>query len=55
MDGVAPVPPFEIALMEILDDADLPELTPEESRILDEFEFLGEEVEHIDHFDQPHG
>jgi hypothetical protein len=52
MDGVAPVPPFEIALMEILDDADLPELTPEESRILDEFEFLGEEVEHIDHFDR---
>ena len=38
--------------MEILDDADLPELTPEESRILDEFEFLGEEVEHIDHFDR---
>jgi vacuolar-type H+-ATPase subunit H len=52
MDGVAPVPPFEIALLEILDDADLPELTPEESRILDEFEYLGEEVEQINHFDR---
>jgi hypothetical protein len=52
MDGVAPVPPFEIALLEILDEADLPELTPEESRILDEFEFLGEEVEHVEHFDR---
>ena len=52
MDGVAPVPPFEIALMEILDDADLPELSPEESRILDEFEYLCEEVENISHFDR---
>ncbi len=52
MDGVAPVPPFEIALMEILDDAEVPELTPEESRILDEFEYMGEEVEHIQHFDR---
>jgi hypothetical protein len=52
MDGVAPVPPFEIALMEILDDAELPELTPDESRMLDEFEFLGEEVDHIQHFDR---
>lgn len=52
MDGVAPVPPFEIALMEILDDAELPELTPEESRLLDEFEFLGEEVDQLQHFDR---
>jgi hypothetical protein len=52
MDGVAPVPPFEIALMEILDDAELPELSPEECRTLDEFEYLGEEVEHIQHFDR---
>ncbi len=52
MDGMAPVPPFEIALMEILDDADLPDLTSEESRILDEFQYLGEEVEHLDHFDR---
>ncbi len=52
MDGVAPVPPFEIALMEILDDAEVPELTPEESRILDEFEYMGEEFEHIQHFDR---
>ena len=52
MDGVAPVPPFEIALIEILDDAELPELDCEESRMLDEFEFLGEEVENFRHFDQ---
>ena len=52
MDGVAPVPPFEIALIEILDDAELPELDREESRVLDEFEFLGEEVENFRHFDQ---
>jgi hypothetical protein len=52
MDGVAPVPPFEIALMEILDDAELPELLPEESRMLDEFEFLAEDAEHIGHFDR---
>jgi hypothetical protein len=52
MDGVAPSPPFEIALMEILDDAELPELTRDESRMLDEFEFLGEEVDHLQHFDR---
>jgi hypothetical protein len=52
MDGVAPVPPFEIALLEILDDAELPELTPEESRMLDEFEYLGEEAENIQQFDR---
>jgi hypothetical protein len=52
MDGVAPVPPFEIALIEILDDAELPELTPDESRMLDEFEFLGEEVDQLQHFDR---
>jgi hypothetical protein len=52
MDGVAPLPPFEIALMEIVDDADLPELTPDESRLIDEFEFLGEEVDQLQHFDR---
>jgi hypothetical protein len=52
MDGVAPVPPFEIALIEILDEAELPELNREESRMLDEFEFLSEEVENFCHFDQ---
>lgn len=52
IDGVAPVPPFEIALLEILDDAELPELTREEAHMLDEFEFLSEDVEHLQHFDQ---
>jgi hypothetical protein len=52
MDGVAPVPPFEIALLEILDDAALPELTRDEFRMLDEFEFLSDEVDHIQHFDR---
>jgi hypothetical protein len=52
MDGVAPVPPFEIALLEILDDAELPELTRDESRMLDEFEFMAEDVDQFQHFDQ---
>jgi hypothetical protein len=52
MDGVAPVPAFEIALMEILDDAELPELLPAESRMIDEFEFLGDEVDQLQHFDR---
>ncbi len=51
MDGVAPVPPFEIALLEILDDAELPELSPDESRMLDEFEFLTQDVDNLQHFD----
>lgn len=51
IDGVAPVPPFEIALLEILDDAELPELTPEESRMLDEFEYLAQDVDNLQHFD----
>lgn len=52
MDGVAPLPPFEIALMEILDDADLPDLTPDESRKLEEFDFMREELEHMESFDK---
>jgi hypothetical protein len=52
MDGVAPVPPFEIALLEVLGDAELPKLSPAESRTLDEFEFLAEEVDQIEHFDR---
>jgi hypothetical protein len=52
MDGVAPLPPYEIALMEILDDAELPDLTPDESRKLEEFEFMREELEHLESFDK---
>ncbi len=52
MDGVAPVPPFEIALLEVLGDAEPPKLSSAEARILDEFEYLAEEVDHIDHFDR---
>lgn len=52
MDGVAPVPAFEIALMEILGDAEVPELLPDESRMIDEFEFLSEEVDQFEHFDR---
>ena len=52
MDGVAPVPPFEIALLEVLGDAELPELSPAEARTLDEFEYLAEEVDQIKHFDR---
>ena len=52
IDGVAPVPPFEIALLEILGDAETPDLSPDEVRALDEFEFLADEVEQIERFDR---
>jgi hypothetical protein len=52
MDGVAPLPPYEIALMEILDDAELPDLTPDESRKIEEFEYMREELEHLEDFDK---
>jgi hypothetical protein len=52
IDGVAPVPPFEIALLEILGGAEPPDLSPDEVRALDEFEFLADEAEQIEHFDR---
>jgi hypothetical protein len=51
MDGVAPIPPFEIALLEILQDSELPTLGPEHARALDEFEFLRQEADDFRTFD----
>ena len=43
LDGVVPIPPFEIALIEIV--ADAPEMPEEYVPILREFDFLREELE----------
>jgi hypothetical protein len=51
MDGAAPMPPFEIALLEILEDSELPDISPDQSRILDEFEYLRDEVDGFRDFD----
>jgi hypothetical protein len=51
MDGAAPMPPFEIALLEILEDADMPDISPDQSRALDEFEYLRDEVDNFRDFD----
>jgi hypothetical protein len=51
MDGLEPAPPFKIALLEILDDGELPELTPEEGKRISEFQFLAEESEYVERFD----
>ncbi len=51
MDGGAPMPPFEIALLEILEDSDLPDITPDHARVLDEFEYLRDEVDAFRDFD----
>ena len=45
LDGVVPIPPFEIALIEILADAEAPEMPEEYVPILGEFDALREELE----------
>jgi len=45
LDGVVPIPPFEIALIEILADTEAPELPEEYVPILGEFEALREELD----------
>ena len=52
LDGTAPVPPFEIALLEILGDTDLPDLSREHDRLLLEFEHIREDVDNLRHFDE---
>ncbi len=52
LDGVAPVPPFEIAAIEIIGDAELPELSPAHERLLTEFEHMLEEANQIRHFEE---
>ena len=44
LDGVVPIPPFEIALIEILADAEAPEMPEEYVPILREFDALREEL-----------
>jgi hypothetical protein len=51
MDGAAPMPPFEIALLEILEDSDIPDISPDHARTLDEFEYLRDEVDNFRDFD----
>jgi len=45
LDGVVPIPPFEIALIEILADAEVPPLPEEYVPVLREFEALKQELE----------
>jgi len=45
LDGVVPIPPFEIALIEILADAEAPEIPEEYVPILREFDALREELD----------
>ena len=45
LDGVVPIPPFEIALIEILADAEPPEMPEEYLPVLREFDSLREELE----------
>jgi hypothetical protein len=45
LDGVVPIPPFEIALIEILADAEAPEIPEEYVPILREFDALRDELE----------
>lgn len=52
LDGVAPVPPFEIAAIEIIGDAELPELSPAHERLLSEFDHMLEEVNQFRHFEE---
>jgi hypothetical protein len=45
LDGVVPIPPFEIALIEILADSEAPEMPEEYVPILREFDALREELD----------
>lgn len=50
LDGALPLSPFEIALIEILADADTPLLPEEHVQLLREFEPLREQVESLENF-----
>ena len=47
LDGSLPLSPFEIALLEILADGDVPELTDEDTQVLRRFDQLQEEAENF--------
>src|SRR5439155_26202754 len=48
LDGVVPVPPFEIALIEILADSESPQLLEDYVSVLPEFDALRQELESCD-------
>jgi hypothetical protein len=52
LDGVAPVPPFEIAAIEVIGEEDLPDLSTAHDRLLNEFEHMREEVEGFRNFEE---
>jgi hypothetical protein len=52
LDGIAPVPPFEIAAIEVIGEEDLPELSSAHDRLLNEFEHMREEVEGFRNFEE---
>jgi len=52
MDGVAPVPAFEIAVMEILGEEEIPELAPDDARLVEALGSLSVDVEQFEQFDQ---
>lgn len=51
LDGVAPVPPFEIALLEVLGE-EVPELTGEQDRALAELEEMRDEIAALKSFEE---
>jgi hypothetical protein len=52
LDGIAPVPPFEIAAIEVIGEDNLPVLSTAHERLLNEFEHMREEVEGFRHFEE---
>jgi hypothetical protein len=52
LDGIAPVPPFEIAAMEVIGEVDLPDLSTAHERLLNEFEHMREEIDGFRHFEE---
>jgi hypothetical protein len=52
LDGIAPVPPFEIAAIEVIGDSDLPDLSSAHDRLLNEFEHMRDEVDGFRQFEE---
>jgi hypothetical protein len=52
LDGIAPVPPFEIAAIEVIGEEGLPDLSTAHDRLLNEFEHMREEVEGFRNFEE---
>ncbi|HYE24684.1 MAG TPA: hypothetical protein VEG32_05740 [Clostridia bacterium] len=52
LDGEVPVSPFEIALLEIVGDSELPGIDAQHERLLAEFDNLREDVDKFGHFEE---